>query len=365
MLQKDHFMKKARHNIFFVISMFMLIFPFCSLAASSQNKACPENTKTFLAEINTNLSHKKWVNIDVHSCLQIQDEITQQAINIIEREDFFNYLPLMNKKTLRIIRNTFFAKRGYIFKDDSLYKVFSSFSWYRPTKEAPLNLSNIEKNRVDLIKRIEDRLESEVPDDKEEEFQTSNAIKQREINGNTYLLLKDKLLVSYEHGGCCGAVSDSLLIADLNSKPISIANCGEPVCESTQLLSDIDSQNLYFFVRATETNYKSYIESSINHYNYEYIGTNVTKPHYQSLFMIKENGTLDLISEARKDCKRVPLIGEKGKEGWFTYECNEPLSEVYLLPNAYDGYCHDEIATMIRFDDRIIQFWQSSYYLGN
>lgn len=62
-----------------------------------------------------------------------------------------------NKAELRLMRNTIYARHGYIFKSADLRAHFSRFSWYVPKyREIPLNyLSELERHNIELIKSYE------------------------------------------------------------------------------------------------------------------------------------------------------------------------------------------------------------------
>jgi hypothetical protein len=62
----------------------------------------------------------------------------------------------ISKANLRILRNSIYARHGYIFKSDDLKQYFSKFPWYRPTSsDVSSQLSSIEKKNVDFIKAHE------------------------------------------------------------------------------------------------------------------------------------------------------------------------------------------------------------------
>lgn len=62
----------------------------------------------------------------------------------------------LNKDELRLLRNTIFAKYGYIFSSSDLQKHFSKFSWYKGTnKSVEANFSHDENDALDAIKAIE------------------------------------------------------------------------------------------------------------------------------------------------------------------------------------------------------------------
>lgn len=61
----------------------------------------------------------------------------------------------MPKSELRILRNTIYARHGYIFKSADLREHFSKFNWYVPSTSAVDDLSSIEQHNVALIQRYE------------------------------------------------------------------------------------------------------------------------------------------------------------------------------------------------------------------
>ncbi|MCM1377036.1 MAG: YARHG domain-containing protein [Clostridium sp.] len=61
-----------------------------------------------------------------------------------------------NLEQRRIIRNSYYARHGYIFQSDDLAKFFSQFDWYRPNSRDVTNLlSSSERDAVIKIKEYE------------------------------------------------------------------------------------------------------------------------------------------------------------------------------------------------------------------
>lgn len=56
---------------------------------------------------------------------------------------------------LRILRNEIFARKGYVFKDAFLNDHFSKQDWYSPNKDAQIELTASEKERIATIKKAE------------------------------------------------------------------------------------------------------------------------------------------------------------------------------------------------------------------
>ena len=70
----------------------------------------------------------------------------------------------LSKQELRILRNAFYARLGYIFKSKDLIDFFSQFSWYNQLIESniffEITNSNIvasivDQKRIELIQNIE------------------------------------------------------------------------------------------------------------------------------------------------------------------------------------------------------------------
>lgn len=69
------------------------------------------------------------------------------------------YFKKMDKKTLRIYRNSIFALHGYRFKSPDLQRYFASKSWYKPENksldEIVKTLNPVEKINIQLLKLVE------------------------------------------------------------------------------------------------------------------------------------------------------------------------------------------------------------------
>ena len=65
----------------------------------------------------------------------------------------YNYSP----SELRIIRNTIYAKKGYIFKDKNLGNYFKNKSWYHESiyNENQVPLTSRERKFINIVKTYE------------------------------------------------------------------------------------------------------------------------------------------------------------------------------------------------------------------
>lgn len=68
------------------------------------------------------------------------------------------FLLSMTKEQLRLFRNMFYAKHGYIFKDEYLRDYFNSiegFEYKMNSKFSEVDFNEIEKKNIENIKQIE------------------------------------------------------------------------------------------------------------------------------------------------------------------------------------------------------------------
>ena len=77
----------------------------------------------------------------------IIEEIEKPYLNDLQ-------LGVLTKTELKIFRNMFYARKGYIFSDEDLTKYFNQFDWYKPeTKQ--VTFTNLETNAINRIKIFE------------------------------------------------------------------------------------------------------------------------------------------------------------------------------------------------------------------
>ncbi len=72
-----------------------------------------------------------------------------------------NWLRFLNTHQLRILRNSIFANRGYVFRTESLNQYFKSFDWYKPTRTFSEKIfTDIEKQNINIIRSVEDEIKN-------------------------------------------------------------------------------------------------------------------------------------------------------------------------------------------------------------
>lgn len=146
-----------------IVTYIILLLPATILSAPSNKPPvtilCPENIESALASMKDALGNRIWINIDNDACPHIQSEIVDNASTIVQSKDFHLYLAMMNFRTIRLVRNTIFALKGYRFRDNDLRMHFARFEWYKPTDRFDnkgIKLTNEDKRRIRLLKRIEE-----------------------------------------------------------------------------------------------------------------------------------------------------------------------------------------------------------------
>jgi len=100
--------------------------------------------------------------------MEVYEETKEYSVDTISKkvrmnQYFFSYLTTqlkyMLRPELRLLRNEFFARKGYKFKSKDLSEYFSEYYWYEANIENAndIELSALEKNIIDTIKVYENR----------------------------------------------------------------------------------------------------------------------------------------------------------------------------------------------------------------
>ncbi len=80
--------------------------------------------------------------------------VAQEELNY----KFINEIYSKSPSELKLLRNEFFARKGYKFKTNELNDHFNQFDWYKGTKSIDeIELSPINKAKVDFIKKVENQ----------------------------------------------------------------------------------------------------------------------------------------------------------------------------------------------------------------
>lgn len=123
--------------------------------SNQNNETAYENTNENTSE-NTNENTNESTNSNYNSYLDDEDIYRADKVydEVINKENY-DYLYQFTKDELGIIRNTFYARRGYIFTDQKYKEYFSQKSWYKPTTYIMDILPPQEKKLTRIIKEYE------------------------------------------------------------------------------------------------------------------------------------------------------------------------------------------------------------------
>jgi len=147
-----------------VVQVLLMLLVSSAVRSAGLDEVCPSNATEALNSININLDKGNWVDIDILSCPEVQADIQDSAKNFIESGVISSMIPLMSDDTMRIVRNTVFAIKGYKFKSSDLQEHFNEQPWYegKYNNAASIALSEEEKALVDTLKQIENEWNNSV-----------------------------------------------------------------------------------------------------------------------------------------------------------------------------------------------------------
>lgn len=125
------------------IPYIFIFFIIISITAYGQMFTSPEDGKTYdVGKIKYNSMLEKENNIG--------RLILDGDISLLNRKIDYLSLATLDKKELKILRNSIYAQYGYIFKSNELSDYFSKFKWYS-AQNTNVNLSNIDIDNISTI----------------------------------------------------------------------------------------------------------------------------------------------------------------------------------------------------------------------
>jgi hypothetical protein len=118
--------------------------------AKKHHYMMPDSIDLFDLDSTEVIETTKYTHYVIHKSGKIKEVRPQQTI-LDETE-----LRTLSKAKLRIKRNEFFARLGYIFKSDDLRTYFMNTGWYEPLfEDVSSKLTAYDKYNISIIKRIE------------------------------------------------------------------------------------------------------------------------------------------------------------------------------------------------------------------
>lgn len=177
-------------------------------------------------------------------------------------QSIYNDLSRMDKKELRITRNTVYAKYGRTFKSEDLIKYFNSTFWYKSNPEYSDKM--LSQEDLDLIKIIQCWEKSNLVWSKKIDLDNDNNIDYAFLltsHENKYLTINDKLIeINYPSSEECDySINNEIDIYNLEFNNLKIIGLGlrpddEYMCSDYKLLfSYIDNKIISTEIRTSNT----------------------------------------------------------------------------------------------------------------
>ncbi|MDW3209097.1 MAG: YARHG domain-containing protein [Reichenbachiella sp.] len=118
--------------------------------AKNYDYMMPDSLDLFDLDSTEVIETTKYTHFVIQNSGEIKEVMPQQTI-LDETE-----LRTLSKAELRLKRNEFFARLGYIFKSEDLRTHFENTSWYEPEfEDVTSKLTAYDKYNINIIKRIE------------------------------------------------------------------------------------------------------------------------------------------------------------------------------------------------------------------
>ncbi len=136
------------------ITIGLLLITFMLFGLGTYIFVITNNPEKFVAsnwtrKISTNIFIKITQKVDPEYSRLLNDFVLNYKTNI-------NRLNELNKSELKILRNTFFAVRGYVFTDRELLDFYKRFPWYHTNEESKGDMQELNDYEKELLKIILD-----------------------------------------------------------------------------------------------------------------------------------------------------------------------------------------------------------------
>ncbi len=158
-----------------IIRLSLLILIPISICSASTIQKIPEKYRSFIEYGDINIS-------------KLVDQFVKGKVRL-DSDDAIPFLEVFSRSDLRIIRNTLYAKHGYIFKRKDLTNFFSKTTWYKPEYEQVI-LSGKEKKLMGKLVKIE-KADAKITISKS----LTISVRTKEIDGETQNIFEEHLFV--------------------------------------------------------------------------------------------------------------------------------------------------------------------------
>lgn len=230
--------------------LFILFFSICIIlggCVEGDNESKNISTTDLEIESDSSKSHENITNRESEEEIDISLSLKNLKFNLNELFDVIE-LNKLDSKELAILRNSIYAKHGYIFSTEEVSEYFSQFSWYKPlSKDVGKKLNNIDKENIKNIIAIEKK-SSIIKNSKDNRNYSEGGKVNISLNKNTQ---KETLYISKEELEMQGGNFPTRIVLKVKNSEIvfdSSWNDGLYVC-----VTDFDNQDEDLDIYITET----------------------------------------------------------------------------------------------------------------
>lgn len=269
--------------------LFILFFSICIIlggCVEGDNESKNISTTDLEIEGDSSKSHENITNRESEEEIDISLSLKNLNFNLNELFDVIE-LNKLDSKELAILRNSIYAKHGYIFSTEEVSEYFSQFSWYTPlSKDVGQKLTDIDKENIKNIIAIEKK-SSIIKNSKEDKNYSDGGKVNISFNKNTQ---KEILYIYKEELRIQGGNFPTRIVLKVKNSEIvfdSSWNDGLYVC-----VTDFDNKDKDLDIYITETG----TDIQATTYIYKFDGEKLYKytqfDHFCGKFLYDQKGNI-------------------------------------------------------------------------
>ncbi|WFD11510.1 YARHG domain-containing protein [Tepidibacter hydrothermalis] len=271
------------------VNLFILFFSICIIlggCVEEDNESKNISTTDLEIESDSSKLHENITNKESEEEIDISLSLKNLNFNLNQLFDVIE-LNKLDSKELAILRNSIYAKHGYIFSTEEVSEYFSQFSWYKPlSKDVEKKLNNIDKENIKNIIAIEKK-SSIIKNSKDNRNYSEGGTVNISLNKNTQ---KETLYISKEELEMQGGNFPTRIVLKVKNSEIvfdSSWNDGLYVC-----VTDFDNQDEDVDIYITETG----TDIQATTYIYKFDGEKLYKytqfDHFCKKFLYDQKGNI-------------------------------------------------------------------------
>ena len=136
---------------------FLILFTFISLLYAKDNKEIMDKNSNAITDY---VEYKNYFDVSTRNeefdFWRLKTVIYNGDIDFVEKYYPCNeHFGVLSQEELSLLRNLIYAKHGYNFKNEEIQNFFKKFSWYKPSDNNDVILSNREEIIINDIKNFE------------------------------------------------------------------------------------------------------------------------------------------------------------------------------------------------------------------